>query len=347
VVAWGRNVEGQRTVPAGVSGVTAIAAGAFHTVALKSDGTVVAWGYNGFGGVNVPVGLSGVMAITAGAYFNIALKSDGTVVVWGQGDYGQRNVPFGLSEVIAIAAGDIHAVALKSDGIVVAWGGNYYGQMSVPAGLGGVTSIAAGGYHTLALGGTGAPFITSQPLSLILPSWSNVVFNVSADGVAPLSYQWLKNSVTLTGKTNAQLQLTNLRRADSGSYSVIVTNALGSILSSNANLRIMVRQQLAMPNRLPDGRLQFTFRDHDGGELTGTDSPYLGVWATTNISNTNAWVQIWGGVNLTNGAMVFTDEQSPNHRQRFYLIKEVPEPPFPPLPPPPPVGEPPPPGKSP
>src|SRR5262252_5192418 len=50
VVAWGDNQYGQTTVPvAAQSGVTAIAAGDYHTVALKNDGTVVAWGYNGPG----------------------------------------------------------------------------------------------------------------------------------------------------------------------------------------------------------------------------------------------------------------------------------------------------------
>ena len=44
VVAWGENTYGQRTVPAGLDGVVAIAAGAGHALALKNDGTIVAWG---------------------------------------------------------------------------------------------------------------------------------------------------------------------------------------------------------------------------------------------------------------------------------------------------------------
>src|SRR5450830_1351790 len=46
VVAWGQNYSGQTAVPAGLSGVTAIAAGWYHSLALRSDGTVVAWGRN-------------------------------------------------------------------------------------------------------------------------------------------------------------------------------------------------------------------------------------------------------------------------------------------------------------
>jgi hypothetical protein len=91
VVAWGRNNQGQTTVPAGLSGVVAIAAGGEHTVALKSDGTVVAWGYNYAGQTTVPAGLSGVVAIAAGAWHTVALKSDGTVVAWGSNSAGQTD----------------------------------------------------------------------------------------------------------------------------------------------------------------------------------------------------------------------------------------------------------------
>ena len=117
VVAWGSNSNGQTTVPAGLSGVTAIAAGDAHTVALKSDGTVVAWGDNWAGQTIVPAGLSGVRAIAAGSFHTVVLKSDGTVVAWGDNHSGQTIVPTGLSGVAAIAAGgnatgDNHTVAL-------------------------------------------------------------------------------------------------------------------------------------------------------------------------------------------------------------------------------------------
>jgi alpha-tubulin suppressor-like RCC1 family protein len=67
---------GETTVPAGLSGVTAIAAGSYHSLALKSDGTVVAWGGNMNGQTTVPVGLSGVTAISAGAAFCLAIVAN-------------------------------------------------------------------------------------------------------------------------------------------------------------------------------------------------------------------------------------------------------------------------------
>ena len=151
VVAWGSNGSGETDVPAGLSGVTAIAAGGWHSLALKSDGTVVAWGNNEWGQRDVPVGLSNVTAIAAGAYASLALKSDGTVVAWGDNRNGETDVPTSLSDVTAIAAGYDYGVALKSNGTVIAWGGNGAGETNVPAGLSGVIAIAASGYHSLAL----------------------------------------------------------------------------------------------------------------------------------------------------------------------------------------------------
>ena len=173
VVAWGDNSSGQTTIPlAAQSGVTAIAAGGQHTVALKSDGTIVTWGNNAYGQVTgtpaiaAPVSiianpvklrgqvLSGVKTIAAGAVHTVALNNDGSVVAWGQiydgTHYVPPTVPAGLSGVTMVAAGGGHTVALKNDGSVVAWGS--LDQTTVPvAAQGGVTAIAAGGGHTVAL----------------------------------------------------------------------------------------------------------------------------------------------------------------------------------------------------
>ena len=99
------------------------AAGEYHSLASKSDGTVVGWGDNAYGQYNVPAVLSGVMAIAAGGCHSLALKSDGTVVAWGYNFWSVHRARRPEWR-IAIAAGETFSLALKSDGTVVAWGGN-------------------------------------------------------------------------------------------------------------------------------------------------------------------------------------------------------------------------------
>ena len=88
------------TVPDGLSGVTAIAAGPNHIIALKEDGTVVAWGDNRSGQTTVPKDLAGVKAIAAGSSHSVALKQDGTVTIWGDNLYGQKSVPENINSVL-------------------------------------------------------------------------------------------------------------------------------------------------------------------------------------------------------------------------------------------------------
>ena len=149
VVAWGGNASGQITVPGDLSGVTAVAGGGYHSVALLSNGTVRAWGDNSHGQTNVPQGLTAVAAIRVGFLHTVALLSDGTVRTWGENGDGQSTVPANLTRVVAVAAGGFHTLAVKSDGSVRAWGYNGSGQVTVPTDVGFAVGAAAGNAHTV------------------------------------------------------------------------------------------------------------------------------------------------------------------------------------------------------
>jgi alpha-tubulin suppressor-like RCC1 family protein len=218
VWAWGANIHGQlglgdytsHSSPVQVtalgSNVTALAAGEWHTLARKGDGSVWAWGANDNGQLGLgdytsrssPVQVtalgSNVASLAASGYHTLALKGDGTVWAWGNnwagqlglGDTTDRSSPVQVtalgSNVVALVAGWNHTLALKGDGTVWAWGYNYYGQLGlgdaashsspvqVTALGSNVTTLAAGGQHTLALKGDGTVwawgFNTSGQLGL-------------------------------------------------------------------------------------------------------------------------------------------------------------------------------------
>lgn len=194
VLTWGSNqmgqlgggtTGGQRPSPgpvAGLDGVTMVSTGHYHSLALRSDGSLWTWGYNNVGQLgdgtttnrNRPVQVSGTRTyayVAAGRDMSYALATDGTVWAWGRGDDGQlgdgtlanHSTPVrvgALTDVVQVAGGRDHGLALRIDGSVWAWGWNAYGQLgdgtltdrtSPVQVLTGATMLAAGAHHSYAL----------------------------------------------------------------------------------------------------------------------------------------------------------------------------------------------------
>ncbi len=117
---------------------------------------------------------------------------------------------------------------------LVADAGNYYAVVTNVAG--GATSAVA----TLTV--YVPPYLVSQPQSQTVPLGTNVQFSVQAGGTAPLAYQWWRESSALAGRTADSLLLTNVSLADTGGYSVVVTNDYGSLTSVVATLTIVYEE---------------------------------------------------------------------------------------------------------
>lgn len=148
---------------ANLSGVKAVAAGAYHTLALKNDDTLWAWGQNYYGqlGVDylstptfgisyVPVKansagiiFSNISSIAANGYHSLA-RANGFAWAWGFNGTGQLGIDPKItgamsspnrvainttSSITSIAAGGAFNYAADKDGYVWAWGNNDYGQL--------------------------------------------------------------------------------------------------------------------------------------------------------------------------------------------------------------------------
>jgi alpha-tubulin suppressor-like RCC1 family protein len=327
VVAWGDNTYGQTNVPPDLTNVVAVAGSGYDSLALQANGTVVIWGDNTYGQTNMPPDLTNVMAIAGGGFHSLALRANGTVVAWGDNTYGQTNVPADLTNVVAIAGGGYYSLALQANGTVVAWGDNTYGQTNVPADLTNVVAVAGGYLHSMALENDGSPFIVRQPASQTTSTNTTVTFTVIALGAPALSYQWQKNGSNIidggnvSGSTSATLTLTDVQAADAAGYTVVITNAIGSVTSSNAVLTV---------TNIPLGFIPPSFGNiiaAGGGSfiLSGTGGLSNGTYYILMSSNllvplTN-WTHIATDQFDGTGGFIFTNTAQTNAPQEFYLLQ--------------------------
>jgi hypothetical protein len=87
-----------------------------------------------------------------------------------------------------------------------------------------------------------ADYVASAPVFLRQPGGAEIrvggtrTFTAVAGGSAPLSYIWRKDGVPIAAPNSASLTLTNLQPTDAGSYTLVVSNGLGSAVSNPAIL---------------------------------------------------------------------------------------------------------------
>src|SRR5580658_6869838 len=107
------------------------------------------------------------------------------------------------------------------------------------------------------------PVITVPAQSRVESVGDHLAFSVGATGAAPLSYQWYFGSTAVPNATNLYLVVSNAQVTNSGTYSVIVSNASG-LATNSATLQIATGlQPLASTNlvvvRVGDGSQALSF----------------------------------------------------------------------------------------
>jgi hypothetical protein len=157
------------------------------------------------------------------------------------------------------------------------------------------------------------PSITTQPTDQTVPVGSNATFQVVAAGTAPLGYQWYFNSSPLGGATLSSYTITGAQTNNAGVYSVVISNVVNTLTSSNAQLTVTVPlpqpPQLQLLGFLPDGRLQLLIVADPGSSNAVDGAPDL-----------TSWIELGRFLN-TNGSAVFIDDSATNNPLQFYRAR--------------------------
>jgi hypothetical protein len=150
------------------------------------------------------------------------------------------------------------------------------------------------------------PAIATQPQSQALAQNQHAYLYVVANGSAALAYQWNFNGAPVSGATDSTLALGQVQPADAGSYTVVVTNNVGSVTSVVATVTVTNPVITLSPSGMtPNG---FSFQASVPVGLT-----YV-IFASTDLQ---AWTPIATNVAATANVTV-TDPAATNHRSRFY-----------------------------
>jgi hypothetical protein len=150
-------------------------------------------------------------------------------------------------------------------------------------GRGGVTTSLTG---TLSL--HAAPALATQPSNQYKAVGQSVIFSVTATGTGPLSYQWSKDGVAIPGANSSSYYIASTSAGEVGRYSVSVSNAVGSVLSQEAELAIattpVIRTQPSVQPFVPklpqEHRVRyFGFKDGpEGWSVSTTQAEYEDEW---------------------------------------------------------------------
>ena len=198
VVATGCNDGGQCDVDSWTD-IVAVAAGDEHTVGLHGDGTVTATGWNYDGQCDVD-SWTDIVAVAAGNAHTVGLHGDGTVTATGCNDSGQCDVD-SWTDIVAVDARCNHTVGLRSDGTVTATGCNDSGQCDVDSWTD-IVAVAAGYAHTVGLHGDGTVTATgcNDDGQCDVDSWTGIVA-VAAGGYHTVGLR-SDGTVVATGDIN-------------------------------------------------------------------------------------------------------------------------------------------------
>lgn len=174
-----------------------------------------------------------------------------------------------------------------------------------------------------------APVIDEQPVSITVSKGNAASFSVKASSTETLKYQWRKNGVNISGAASATYTIAAAAYADSGNYSVVVSNSTASVTSNNATLKVTASNQTPVATiktpvkgaRYAAGnKISFSGSATDAEDGTLPASAFTWFVLFYHDTHTHPGPSVPSGV--TSGSFTIPDvgETSANVFYRLYLV---------------------------
>ena len=160
-------------------------------------------------------------AALRGSTISFSVEATGNEPLSYQWRFGESNIPGARSSTFTI--GNVQQVDTGSYRVVVSSADGFSVESDAAE-----LSIAT------------APILLRQPEARSLPEGGTAVFEVEAEGIPPLSYQWQFNGTNIPGAASRQaaFRIEGVGPGDEGAYRVVVTDAQGTTVSEEARLTV-------------------------------------------------------------------------------------------------------------
>jgi hypothetical protein len=226
--------------------------------------------------------------VIAGTNVILSVEMDGTAPFQFQWSVGDTNISGATNQTLALTN-----VQPAQSGVYVVMVSNAAGEA--------ISSIAV-------LAVLEPPVITIQPRDQTVYTGADATFSVTAYGTEPMSFQWRRNGVPIPEAVGATHTLTDVQSAQAGTYSVVVSNAVGTAISAEAVLTVQGAESVRFVSaeRTTNGDMRLV--------LTGMPLENTVVEASTDMVT-------WGPI-FTNsvpvGPIELTDADATNYPVRYY-----------------------------
>ncbi|MHB8522349.1 MAG: immunoglobulin domain-containing protein [Limisphaerales bacterium] len=167
-------------------------------------------------------------------------------------------------------------------------------------------NLGGSDFWLLKIAGSVPPVITAQPQGGSVCAGGTITFSVAAFSTASPRYQWRFNGADIAGATNSSVTLTNVKIANAGNYSVVISNDYGSIDSHPVILTYTDAATVVLGL-------------HPSLAIYGTPGKTYRIDYSEDVNGPVTWTTLTN-VTLATTPQVWVDVSQPIGSSRFYRV---------------------------